>query len=145
MPRDFHLTDSYTASCTRKTLRLLACLPLLLTLLAPIARAEDAETIEKRLAETVRYLASDELEGRGIDTAGLNLAADYIAEQFQAIGLKTDLYDGSPFQKFSVTTSAEMGPAERNHLAFAGTPWHIRTQTKVGIARMTRLAIFGCH
>ena len=29
-----------------------------------------------------QYLASDELEGRGIDTKGLDKAADYIAKQF---------------------------------------------------------------
>jgi hypothetical protein len=36
--------------------------------------------IERRLLDDVRYLASDELEGRGIGTLGIELAADYIAE-----------------------------------------------------------------
>jgi hypothetical protein len=52
-----------------------------------------------------------------LDTKGVNLAADHIAEQFRAIGLKTDLYEGTPFQKFTVTTSSKLGPAEKNTLA----------------------------
>src|SRR5204862_6879311 len=59
-------------------------------------------------------------EGRGLGTKGLDLAADYIADQFRAIGLKTELYDGQPFQKFSVTTSSKLGPAEKNTLRLVG-------------------------
>src|SRR5207244_9688490 len=38
---------------------------------------------------TLTYLASDELEGRGVGTHGLDLAADYVAAQFTAPGLRT--------------------------------------------------------
>ncbi len=82
----------------------------------PSAQAEDASAIEARLAETVRYLASDELEGRGIGTKGLDLAADYIAQRFREIGLKTELFDGGPFQKFTMVTGSNLG--EPNSLAF---------------------------
>src|SRR5690349_3137126 len=44
--------------------------------------AENASASEARLQETVTYLASDELGGRGVGTAGLDKAADYIAQQF---------------------------------------------------------------
>lgn len=80
------------------------------------ASATNLEAIEQRLSDSVRYLSSDELEGRGIGTAGLDEAADYIARQFKALGLKTDLYDGTPFQSFEVTTSAKLGPKKQNHL-----------------------------
>jgi len=86
-----------------------------------LARAADEEDpVEKRIAETARYLSSDELEGRGIGTKGINLAADYIAAQFAQAGLKTDRFDKTAFQKFAVATSAKLGPD--NKLALVGPP-----------------------
>jgi peptidase M28-like protein/PDZ domain-containing protein len=83
--------------------------------------AEEA-AVEHRLDEAIRYLASDELEGRGLATNGINTAADYLAEQFRTMGLKTDLYDGTPFQVFETTISSKLGPAENNHARL--TPTH---------------------
>ena len=40
-----------------------------------------------RMMETVRYLASDELAGRGFGSPGLDKAAEYIAKQFKDAGL----------------------------------------------------------
>jgi hypothetical protein len=77
--------------------------------------------IEQRMAETDRYLASEKLEGRGLGTHGIDLAADYIAKEFKAIGLKTDLYDGEPFQKFNLTIGSKLGPVERNRAELVGT------------------------
>jgi hypothetical protein len=86
-------------------------------LAAPVNAAESATaSADARLESSVKYLSSDELEGRGIGTKGLDLAADYIADQFRAIGVKTELYDGTPFQKFNVTTSSKLGPSEKNTL-----------------------------
>jgi hypothetical protein len=87
-------------------------------LTVPFVAAEDDKADEQRLLETVKYLASDELEGRGVGTKGLDLAADYLAGQFRAAGLKTDLYDGSPFQKFKMTIGSSLGP--NNSLALVG-------------------------
>jgi hypothetical protein len=70
---------------------------------------EEASTIENRLMQSAKYLASDELEGRGVGTKGLDLAADYVAAQFREIGLKTELYNGTPFQKFTTTIGAKLG------------------------------------
>jgi len=61
-------------------------------------RENDPARVETRLLKSVRYLASDELEGRGIGTKGLDLAADYIAHELAYAGLDTSLVDGSPFQ-----------------------------------------------
>jgi len=83
--------------------------------------AESAAVAEARLKESVGYLASDALEGRGVGTQGLDKAADYIAGQFKQLGLKTDLFGGSPFQQFEVTVAAEMGPQEHNRLTLVGT------------------------
>ncbi|HYW81096.1 MAG TPA: M20/M25/M40 family metallo-hydrolase [Thermoguttaceae bacterium] len=83
----------------------------LIVVFTPFAQAdEEAAAIEKRLADSARYLASDELGGRGMGTDGLALAADYIAEQFEQAGLETELFDGTAMQKFRVATSAEVGP-----------------------------------
>jgi len=82
--------------------------------------ANNAAESEHRLREDVTYLASDELEGRGVGSEGLNKAAEYLAAEFARLGLKTDLFDGTPFQKFPVNITVEMGPAEQNQLAFVG-------------------------
>src|SRR5436309_1189388 len=56
------------------------------------------------LKDHVRYLASDELTGRGIDTPGIKLARDYIAREFVKYGLVPGGDNGSYFQGFDVTT-----------------------------------------
>jgi hypothetical protein len=89
--------------------------------------AENVAESEARLRQTVTYLASDELEGRGVSTAGIDKAAEYIAGQFSKLGLRTDLFNGTPFQEFEITTSSERGPAGQNRLVIVapengGTP-----------------------
>ena len=84
-----------------------------LLLTAQAHAVEEAAAVEQRLADAARYLTSDELEGRGINTKGIELAAKFIAEQFTASGLKTDLCDGMPFQKFSHTAGSQLGKANR--------------------------------
>ena len=82
--------------------------------------AEEAASVEARLSQTVGYLASDELEGRGVGTRGLDLAAYYLAAEFTRLGLDTSLYDGTPFQNFKMTTGTKLG--ESNHAALIGPP-----------------------
>lgn len=72
----------------------------------PLSRA----AIESRLTESVKYLASDELEGRGIATAGIDKAADYLAGQFRDMGLDTRQYQGTPFHTFYLGTRFGLGP-----------------------------------
>src|SRR5439155_25194338 len=95
--------------------RLIATL-LLLVLVMPGRTVENAPESESRLRQTVSYLASDALEGRGAGTSGLDQAADYIADQFKSMGLRTDLFHGTPFQELEIPLPAEMGPAEHNRL-----------------------------
>ncbi len=90
-----------------------------------VAAAEDTEAakaIEARLGSDTRYLASDELEGRGVGTAGLDKAAQYIAEEFKKAGLKTEIFEGQPYQKFTVPSSVDRGPADRNTLVLVPPP-----------------------
>jgi hypothetical protein len=98
------------------------CLALLLGAL-PVSAADNANAVsEARLANATKLLASDEFEGRGVGTDGINKAADFIAAEFKRLGLKTDLFDGGPFQKFSMTIKSELGPKEKNHLVLIGPP-----------------------
>ncbi|MGC4004278.1 MAG: hypothetical protein QM811_14635 [Pirellulales bacterium] len=78
----------------------------------------DDQAIEARILADVKRLAADEWEGRGPGTAGLDKAADFIADEFKKAGLRTDIVDGKPFQPFSITISNKPGSAERNHLTF---------------------------
>jgi hypothetical protein len=82
--------------------------------------ADSAADSEARLRQSVSYLASDELEGRGVGTIGLDQAADFIAARFKQLGLRTDLFNGGPFQEFEISLSPEMGPAEHNRLSLIG-------------------------
>jgi hypothetical protein len=95
-----------------------------LVFVLPLAslHAGDESAVEKRLAESAKILASDEFEGRGVGTQGIDKAADYLAKEFQSMGLKTDLFDGTPFQKFTIPTHSELGPKEHNRLRLAGPP-----------------------
>ena len=65
-----------------------------------------------RYLEHVKYLASPELKGRGTGTPELDKAAEYIARQFQAIGLQPGGRNGY-FQEFQVTVNARLGPNNR--------------------------------
>lgn len=65
-------------------------------------------TAAERMRRDLTYLASDECEGRGVETEGLNKAAKYIARQFQQAGLKPGGKGDSYFQPFSVTGPGEL-------------------------------------
>ncbi len=80
------------------------------------AEANTAAAVELRLKTAVEYLADDQRDGRGIGTEGIDEAAEYIAAQFEALGLRTDVFEGKPFQVFTMTTGATLG--EPNTLSF---------------------------
>lgn len=89
-------------------------LPLLFLLMSPLfvfsQKKAELKKIETALRTHVNYLADDKLEGRRTGTAGEKLAMEYIALQFQTIGLEakgTEKY----YQPFSVSEGKEMKPA----------------------------------
>lgn len=55
------------------------------------------------ILEHIKFLASDDLQGRGNGTEELERAADYIAAQFKAAGLRPGGQDGGWFQPFGLT------------------------------------------
>lgn len=71
-----------------------------------------------RMTSDIQYLTSDECEGRGPGTKGIDKAADYIAQQFKEAGLKPGMKDGTYFQPFSIKAPAVPSKAT---LTIAGT------------------------
>ncbi|MBI1246460.1 M28 family peptidase [bacterium] len=73
-----------------------------------------SDAIEKRISTDLNFLASDEQEGRGPYSKGLQASSEYIADQFSQAGLKTKLIEGGPYQVFSQRGNIELG--DNNHL-----------------------------
>lgn len=65
--------------------------------------ADTRHDVIERVGEDIRYFASDELEGRGIETKGIRLAADRILEEYRKYGLKPGMPDGSYVQSFDIS------------------------------------------
>ena len=87
---------------------------------------------EARLLDEIKYLASDELEGRGIGTEGLNKAAQYMRREFQAAGLDVTRVHGGAFQSFSMSAQGKAGFAQLDAIPRAPTerrPISNRTST----------------
>ncbi|QDU10483.1 M20/M25/M40 family metallo-hydrolase [Gimesia aquarii] len=70
----------------------------------------------QRMLDAIKYLASDELEGRGVKTRGINLAADYIEKEFKAAGLNVQSVNNSAFQKFTINTGSKLGSVNQLEL-----------------------------
>jgi len=86
--------------------RLTAFSLLALAIAVPAVAAQEKSVVNpeslKRVTHDITYLASDALEGRGVQTKGIAVAADYIRDEFKKIGLKSGTDDGTYFQKFDV-------------------------------------------
>ncbi|MCA9081895.1 MAG: aminopeptidase, partial [Planctomycetaceae bacterium] len=99
----------------RVSLLVAVCVPLVLV---NAGNAQELSPTAKQLLADVKYLASDELEGRGVGTEGLIKAADFIAEEFRKDGLNVVSAGGDPYQEFQVTDGAKL--LEPNTLKFLG-------------------------
>ncbi len=64
---------------------------------------------DDRLQEHLRYLSSDELMGRGNSRPEIDVAAQYLAEEFRRYGLTPVGDDGGYFQHFSVKMGQKKG------------------------------------
>jgi hypothetical protein len=63
----------------------------------------------QELLEPIKYLASDQLKGRGDGTAELDKAARYLAAHFRKFGLKPGGDKGSYLQHFTLVVGAKLG------------------------------------
>jgi Peptidase family M28/PDZ domain/PA domain len=100
---------------------LVYCLTLLASISASaleIPRAPAVATDTLRVH--TRYLASDELTGRGVETAGIKLARDYIMREFTKYGLRPGGDNGSFLQSFDVTTGVKV--VQPTELVAPGAP-----------------------
>jgi hypothetical protein len=68
----------------------------------------DNDAIEARMRKDITFLASDQCEGRGPGTKGIELAAEHVAAAFAKVGLKPGGKDGSYYQPFTVPGAAEL-------------------------------------
>lgn len=78
----------------------------------PFALDTSKGAIAKRLLDDCTYLASDDLEGRGVRTGGLDLAAEYIASHYEKAHLEIDHFDKSPFQQFRLYSQGTDGAVQ---------------------------------
>ena len=60
------------------------------------------DAAEARLLEDMKFLASDQLQGRAAENPGLEMAAQFIANRFADLGLRTDFFDGKAFQECTI-------------------------------------------
>ena len=80
--------------------------------------ATENAVVEARMLEDLKFLTSDECEGRGVLTKGINLAAEHIAQEFKKAGLKPAGDDGTYFQQFPIVKGAKLG--DTNELMLRG-------------------------
>lgn len=70
--------------------------------------------------EDMSYLASDEQEGRGTGQPGIDRAADYIAGEFQKLGVLPAGDDDSYFQHFTLALKRRIGEGTRLAVGTSG-------------------------
>ena len=84
---------------------------LLAAALFVVSTQAETRRIDPRMyLEHVKFLASEELQGRGNGSQGLESAADYIAQQFTRAGLEPAGDAGTFFQRFEMTTGLSLEP-----------------------------------
>ena len=108
-----------------KTIRSSLALTLLLALFFALTAWTDeipslTPSLSQEILRHVRYLASDELMGRGVDNPGIDLARDYIAAEFKRYGLVPGGENGTFLQTLEVVTGAKIN--EPSALSFGNGP-----------------------
>lgn len=98
----------------RLSVRRMMLLPVLLLLFVAVHSlwAADSAAILDRISSDIRYLASDELEGRGPGTEGLDKAKRYIRQTFEDMGLVGAGHDGAYLRPFSMPLRATVVEAK---------------------------------
>jgi Zn-dependent M28 family amino/carboxypeptidase len=105
---------------------------------APDVQAAMASIDPERIRAHVKFLADDLLEGRGTGTRGGDIAARYIASQFELYGLKPAGDDGSYLQRVDFhgvqtlpATSASLLPSQGAPIALnLGEDYVVGNQTQ---------------
>jgi Zn-dependent M28 family amino/carboxypeptidase len=111
------------------------------------------EAAARRARTDVYWLADDAREGRGVKTAGLAAAGDYIADAFRRAGLKPAAPQGSYLQTFTLSPDApgvihtDLGGAEVRNVVgvIPGTSAALRGQVVVVGAPYDQLGLGGAN
>jgi hypothetical protein len=85
----------------------------------------------ERLRRAVEWLAAPEREGRGPGTPGIDAAADWVAEQFAAVGVRPPGAEPAAFQPFTMTLDAQLGPAAENTAEILGPAGPDGAETRI--------------
>jgi hypothetical protein len=93
-------------------------------------QADPRRVDPKAYLEHVKFLASEDLEGRGNGSRGLESAADYIAAKFREAGLEPAGDGGTFFQRFDMTTGMSVDPDDNSLTLQSG-----RTSVKFDVGR----------
>ncbi|MCA9230095.1 MAG: M28 family peptidase [Planctomycetales bacterium] len=89
--------------------------------LSPLAPAQElGKQGGDWLTRAVQYLASDELEGRGLETQGLGRAAVFVRDELLAAGVELLSSTDQGFQYFPFSASSKLGPDNRLELVAPG-------------------------
>src|SRR5260370_41314829 len=92
-----------SATCKGRSGRVLALGVMLVVARISVGAGNDSS--EARMRHDIDFLASDQCEGRGVNTAGINPAAPYSANEVQKARLKPAEAAGSYFQPFTTPPS----------------------------------------
>ena len=119
---------------------------MILTTLATLAALQAADSLApaaRRVQTDVTWLADDAREGRGVKTAGLTAAGDYIAAAWRRAGVKPAAKDGSFFQRF--TLAADAPGVMHTDLGGAETRNVVGVIPGVDPARRGQVVVVGAH
>src|SRR5262245_51737596 len=94
-------------------LRMRIGLVLGLLLTASASSGQDGDVSLERMKKDLFFLASPLCEGRGPGTKGIDLAADHIAKQFAAAGVRPGGGKGGYFQPFEIEDFPELEQPNR--------------------------------
>lgn len=86
---------------------------LALAVVAGVTAGQPAAIDPDTLLGHIKFLASDDLKGRGDGTPELERAASYIAEQFKAAGLQPGGDNGAWFEPFEIVAGLTIGNGNR--------------------------------
>lgn len=95
-------------------------LTLLLILTASLFAQENPAISAGEIIEHIKYLASDELQGRRAGTEFADKAAEYIASEFKKYGLAPISRPDNFLQTFEITTEIKLGRGNRIKMNGAG-------------------------
>ncbi len=111
MPGSERLPPAFLALvCLATTQPSIAAEHNLATVATPAADSHDA------MIEDLKFLSSDELQGRSSVDSKILQAADYVAGRFRGLGLDTALFDDSPLQFLDISVGPRITSNEANFL-----------------------------